>query len=365
MRWVVSVSDADDSVDAVADDFADDVATDGARGVTGRVGASGAPLAARFVAPRVVRLRAAAAAIADAHPFAPGGDDLLPHSDADARSARLAPLARPLMAGGLHSQTQASAGAWPTVPRAVLQEPAQRGAAPLPVQKTSDAILKQVDFDLHRQPSLRELGLLPATLAASQGDPKSSPAPDLQTVGDFFQEGRAARWALALSPKGASRVYVLARDEQGRWSDRSAELLPLEADRQACHRPSQALTADINGDGKPDVYLACDGQQLLFISQADGQYRRLSTPFLLSAIDAHALDVDGDGLVDVVTMDIQTGAPRALVLYGRGDGCFGVQLLDPASSLAQELHQRTAANQPPVTGSTIRTAVGSAAQGRP
>ena len=68
-RWVVSVSDADDSVDAVADDFADDVATDGARGVTGRVGASGAPLAARFVAPRVVRLRAAAAAIADAHPF--------------------------------------------------------------------------------------------------------------------------------------------------------------------------------------------------------------------------------------------------------------------------------------------------------
>ena len=234
-----------------------------------------------------------------------------------------------------------------------------RWGVPLPVLKTSDGNLKQVDFDLRLQPSLRDLGLLQQVPEARANDGPFSQLPDLQTVGDFFQEGRAARWALAFTAQGASRVYVLARDEHGRWLDRSVELLPVEADRQACHRPSQALTADFNADGKPDVYLACDGQQLVFLSQANGPYRRVATPFHLSATQAQALDVDGDGLLDVITIDTQTGAPRALVLYGRGDGGFGVQWLDPSSESARDLFQRS---DGPIKTHTFATP---AYQGRP
>ena len=218
---------------------------------------------------------------------------------------------------------------------------------------SSDDNARQLDFDLLKQPSLRELGLLaPAAGADRASVAAAAVAPDLQTVGDFFKEGRAARWVLAQASReqqgqqgqqgqqeqqGRSPVYWLARDERGRWLDRSAELQPDAHDRLACTSPRQALTADFNLDGRPDVYLACDGEQLLFLSQADGAYRRELTSLPWQTEGVRALDVDGDGLMDVVSVGSRGGVPMAFVLYGRGNGSFSVAPLDLLSPLLSGL----------------------------
>ena len=173
---------------------------------------------------------------------------------------------------------------------------------------------------------------------------------NLWAVGDFFQEGRQAVFVtggsdrdLAGRSSGATAdAYFLARDDAGRWVDRSAELLLDPGERYTCSGPSQAITADFNLDGKPDVYVACQGvpsisptprpapaealpgccRQVLFLSQFDGTYRRVETAFTLQAAQAEAVDVDGDGLIDIVTIDNTAAREQALLLLGRGDGTF-------------------------------------------
>ncbi|OYU91283.1 MAG: hypothetical protein CFE45_23735, partial [Burkholderiales bacterium PBB5] len=164
------------------------------------------------------------------------------------------------------------------------------------------------------RPCLRQLGRLPLTGTDGAGDP-------VLALGDFLQQGRQAMFVVAAGPAGAAWAHVMARDAAGRWTDRSADLLE-PAQRAVCPTAAQAISSDFNRDGLPDVWIACEGRQLLFLSQADGRYRRLETPFSLKAQQAEARDVDGDGWPDVVTLDTSTGAPRTLLLLGRGDGRF-------------------------------------------
>ena len=63
-------------------------------------------------------------------------------------------------------------------------------------------------------------------------------------------------------------------------------------------------------------------RQVLFLSQVDGRYRRVETAFTLQAAQAEAADVDGDGLIDIVTIDTTAPSERVLLLLGRGDGTF-------------------------------------------
>jgi hypothetical protein len=140
-------------------------------------------------------------------------------------------------------------------------------------------------------------------------------------MGDFWQQGRVSVFTVAAGPDGQPWAHLLARDATGRWADRSAELLDAHQ-RAVCPRPVQALSVDFNRDGRPDVWLACEGRQLLLLSQADGRYQRIDTPFVLQARQAEARDVDGDGWPDIVLLDTGTGTPRTLLLLGRGDGRF-------------------------------------------
>ena len=208
---------------------------------------------------------------------------------------------------------------------------------PLPVLATSLENQQQIDFDPARLPSVRQLGN--STLEVIETDSSE----DLQAPGDFFQEGRSAVFVTGGGTSGAATgatdttasAYFLARDESGRWVDRTAELLPNPGDRRTCSGPGQAITADFNLDGKPDVYVACQGvpalpgeapggccRQVLFLSQHDGRYRRVETAFSIQARQAEAGDVDGDGLIDIVTIDTTASAARPLLLLGRGDGTF-------------------------------------------
>ncbi len=130
---------------------------------------------------------------------------------------------------------------------------------PLPVAVSSLENRQRLDFDPARLPSFRQLGS--ATLDVLENDATEN----LWAVGDFFQEGRQAVFVtggsnrdLARAPSGAAaNAYFLARAEAGHWVDRSAELLPNPGERFTCSGPSQAITADFNLDGKPDVYVAC------------------------------------------------------------------------------------------------------------
>jgi hypothetical protein len=156
-----------------------------------------------------------------------------------------------------------------------------------------------------------------------------------QARGDYFQEGRLAIMVATMPSAGAGSLHFLARDEQGEWRDRSSELL-RDDERWACPGPAQAITVDVNQDGRPDVFLACHAraantglpgapccQQLLLLSQPDGRYRRVEMAHPVWAAQIVAADIDGNGSIDILAFDAgQTPADPQPWLLGRGDGSF-------------------------------------------
>ena len=301
---------------------------------------------------------------ADPHPYAPGGDDLLPAGDAPAGTAP--PLPRQAVAAP-SAPAQAAPLLWLAHPRVALGDGVVLHAAaadglrcqgrgalidglpvsggrlllrasaagqhrlkvvcigpagpveatvmltvPLPVAAHSADNQRGLDAQTAPLPGLAPLGLSPL--------PGTHPGAALLALGDFLQQGRQSLFAVAAGADGRPRAYLMARDAAGRWADHSADLLD-DADRAAC-AAVQLLSTDFNRDGRPDVWLACPGRQLLFLSQADGRYQRIETPFALHPLLAEARDVDGDGWADIVTLDRSGGMPRTLLLLGRGDGRF-------------------------------------------
>ena len=131
---------------------------------------------------------------------------------------------------------------------------------------------------------------------------------DSLAFGDFFQTGSYSAF-VAVSQSGAmAKAYFLKKNPAGGWTDNTSTLLS-DSDRSVCSNVVQALTADFNKDGKPDVYVVCGGNtaatQILFLSQAvQSTYTRQETTGInLQAWGAAAADIDGDGDVDVVSTD--------------------------------------------------------------
>ncbi|WP_088279675.1 VCBS repeat-containing protein [Ideonella sp. A 288] len=216
----------------------------------------------------------------------------------------------------------------------------------LPVFPTSYENKHSIAFDATQVPTVRALGI-PKRFDDEQDSNERSIA-----FADFFQEGRISafvasgratnRYGLPDVPDVPGVAYFLAQDADGRWVDRSGELLPTAADRVACTSASYSLVADFNGDARPDVYIACTGvdalvpgltpaqmhdsqvsEQVLFLSQADGRYRRVAVPQRIYGHQATAADLDGDGHIDLVTTDAYNpNDALPFVLRGRGDGTF-------------------------------------------
>lgn len=156
-------------------------------------------------------------------------------------------------------------------------------------------------------------------LAASV--PRPAELADLPAAAaDFLRTGRLSWWAVQAARDGrAARLLMLERDARGRWADMAQRLLASADDARGCALPRQLLVADFNRDDRPDLYVVCDGEpHLTWLSRADGRYVRIDTGYAGWAGAAEAVDVDGDGLVDIIA----TEDPRAAVLHGRGDGHF-------------------------------------------
>lgn len=98
-----------------------------------------------------------------------------------------------------------------------------------------------------------------------------------------------------------------------------------------CLHPRKSVVADFNGDGKPDVFVACHGydaapfpgeKNKIVLSQPNGTY-------VTSDAAAHvgfnhgasAADLNGDGFIDVVVAD-NFDSERAFVLLNDGTGHF-------------------------------------------
>lgn len=247
---------------------------------------------------------------------------------------------------GRHVYTVKCAGAGGSAAQAVTL------VVPMPVAATGYDNKNSIPFDETRVPTVRALGIAPVVPTEQDTVDRSV------AFGDFFQEGSYAAYVMAGNSDGRYGAdkpgnlpgigYFLARDESGRWVDRSAELFRTTADRMGCISPSYSSVADFNHDGRPDVYVACTGldfavpgateaenqaygrsYQILVLSQPDGSYvsKRIEEANPIYGHKAVAFDVDRDGHVDVVTTDFidpaqpnGCGAPYAL--RGRGDGTF-------------------------------------------
>lgn len=223
---------------------------------------------------------------------------------------------------------------------------------PMPVHPTSYENKNAIDFDDTRVPTVRALGVSKVVETEQDSVDRSI------AFGDFFQEGAYAAYVMAGNSDGRYGAdkpgdlpgvgYFLARDADGGWIDRSAELFKSTQDRMGCISPSYTAVADFNHDGRPDVYVACTGydfavpgataeqnqafgrsHQILVLSQPDGSYvsKRLEEANPVYGHKAVAFDVNGDGHVDIVTTDFidpsqANGCGAPYVLLGHGDGTF-------------------------------------------
>lgn len=243
--------------------------------------------------------------------------------------------------GGQYTYTISCDGAGGTVKQSALL------AVPMPVFKTSYENKNNIDFSNTAVPSIRALGI--AKVYADETD-----SPDRSvTFGDFTQEGKYTafthvnratnKYGAPTLPDVPGVAYFVQQDANGKWVDVTSKLIPNVADRTTCISGSYSFTADLNSDGKPDVYLACHGVDaivgpgiragvnveypVVFLSQPDGKYKRSEVPHLIYAHKASLADLDGDGNIDVVTVspfDVTPNANSGLpfVLWGNGDGTF-------------------------------------------
>ena len=227
---------------------------------------------------------------------------------------------------------------------------------PIAVFGTSYENKNSIKFDQTQVPGVRNLGIPKVYNDELDSNERSI------TFGDFLQEGKHSAFVssmrttnkhgIANLPDAPGVAYFLSQDAHGVWRDRTSELLKTKADRETCISASYSITADFNNDGKPDVYIACSGadndfhnfgfsmtelikikssNQILFLSQSNGTYKRTEVPFNIYAHQAAAADINGDGNVDIVTINVfgnsifpdsNSGVDSVTVLLGNGDGTF-------------------------------------------
>lgn len=151
--------------------------------------------------------------------------------------------------------------------------------------------------------------------------------------GDFLQTGERILFQTDLTYSASKpielatpAVYRFSQMLNGAW--RTTLGILSASGPQPCIHPRQSLVADFNGDGKPDVFIACHGydsapspgeRNQVILSSPSGMYTLSdASPDIGFWHGAAAADMNGDGTIDVVLAN-----GREVVLFANdGHGHF-------------------------------------------
>lgn len=179
------------------------------------------------------------------------------------------------------------------------------------------------------------------------------------TFGDFFQDGQFSAFIVVNQTGAAGKVYFLRwKTTTSAWVDDTDRILAA-GQRSACASSQYAITADFNGDQKPDVYLSCamtqqaPVAQMLFLSQADGTYRQKTSEIVVDGKSAAALDINGDTKLDLIVSHM-TSMPRGepQVYFGDGAGAFTLQARGSAL-IAQDTQNNCGGDSAPASINSV------------
>src|SRR5471030_2610858 len=187
----------------------------------------------------------------------------------------------------------------------------------------------------------------PITLPVSYGN---NPVKFLQStegiqngyaLADFFQDGTLSMVAFTQNylpqsdpnyGRGVGSAYFYKKDTNGNWVDHTADILK---DQTGCITPRKVIVADFNGDGKPDVFVACHGTDLyplpagysfgevprILMSQPDGSYKNVPAPVNCYCHGASAAVLNTQGYADIVVADPNVHHQPFMLINNR-DGTF-------------------------------------------
>ena len=197
-----------------------------------------------------------------------------------------------------------------------VTNPSTTTSDPIPVLHSSfENKNAAVPVALTQLPRLSSLPGFATSLALLTGTVDSVPAS--LAVADFQRNGSYSAFVIASNGIDQARAFFVGYSANGVWSELS-ELFKTTLDWGACVRPEQSAVADLNGDGRPDIYVACSGDygvgahsdpQYVYLSQPDGKYVKsttltIATPNVTMDSNSVAIaDINNDGCKDVITTD--------------------------------------------------------------
>lgn len=176
--------------------------------------------------------------------------------------------------------------------------------------------------------NFKAVGLAPQTLPADFGGANARAYADFSGRGvlDLFTatntyDPQSSTPATA----SASRFAFWRKGADGSYAP-DATLLDSS---EGCIHPRKAIVADFNGDGRPDIFVACHGydaapfpgeKNKVVLSQSNGRYTIRDASDEIGFLHAaSAADLNGDGRIDVVAVN-NFYPQSAIAFLNNGDG---------------------------------------------
>ena len=180
--------------------------------------------------------------------------------------------------------------------------------------------------------NFKNIGLLPQELPGNIGGNGTT----ARAYADYFRSGNLDLFTASLTyhpPASATvaRLQFWKKLADGGYIEDSTSLVINTASRatQACIHPRKAIVADFNKDGTPDIFIACHGYDAgsfpgetnkVVLSRSDGKFTvNDASPDIAFWHGAAALDVNGDGAIDVIAVD---GGNTITTFINNGAGQF-------------------------------------------